>query len=49
MIDMEARMLVEKMQYQADAVTISRDDRFLLCNMGQVSTGRGFMQHRAGQ
>ena len=35
-VDVEARMLLQRLQYQAECVTISKDDRYLLCNMGQV-------------
>ena len=37
-IDVEARMLLKRLQYQAESATISKDDKYLLCNMGQVRT-----------
>ena len=29
-------MLLKRLQYQAESATISKDDKYLLCNMGQV-------------
>ena len=37
-IDVEARILLKRLQYQAESATISKDDKYLLCNMGQVRT-----------
>ena len=35
-IDLEARSLIHRFQYQSDAVAISADDRYLLCSSGQL-------------
>ena len=35
-IDIEARVVLHRFQYQSDTLSISRNDRYLLCNSGQL-------------
>ena len=43
MIDVEARLLLQRLQYQAESATISKDDKYLLCNMGQVRSSPSYV------